>query len=236
MTHSPQDPIQRAVASAVSSLKEVVTIVTGVIITNTVVRYITVGTYTDMRNLTEIYSWDTVFFIILLFNIIRFYHGNMRHLDDTYLLGPTGELPKDFKQVKHSYMGVDFFVILLQSIIFTVLSFLLEKPLQFSIIFAVLLSIDALWYFVVHQQAPDSSVFAHQKKWALNNIGALMGLVIVFFYSIGGSGIDTNYIYAALAVIIMTNTVIDFRISWYFYFPPGNLTPSGSKGTGPRHT
>ena len=149
-------------------------------------------------------------------NILRFHHGNIRHIDTTY------STQRGKASVTHRLVGaagktaLDFFVIFFQSIIFAFLSFLLRKYDQFFIIFTVLIAIDVIWYLGVHGMVTDRSSFLHQKKWTINNIVTLIVLLLIVSNTTRIGNITAFYICFS---IILINTIVDYWISWSFYFP-----------------
>jgi hypothetical protein len=203
----------QAIQSTITSLKEIVTIVTGLTITNSIVRLFTRD---DLFSLSNVDFQSLLLFIVLLGNVIRFYHGNIRHLDTTYTLelgkGNAGDLTKG----GGSKTAIDFFVILLQSIAFAIISFLIHDPYEYFAFFAGLLVIDVIWFLGAYQYSPDRKAFDHQKKWSLNNIISVFALLIVI--TTGSAFLGVMYAYVLLGILVI-NTAIDYTISWDFYFP-----------------
>jgi hypothetical protein len=212
---SNQDAPAAGTLSAVSSLKEIVTVIMALTMTNTLVLLVTGGSYSSTRDLDELSG-------ILILNIFRFYHGNIRHLDSVYGLEEQG-VPV-VRPEPRGGLGVDFFVILAQSILFAVMSFYADHPEKLLVLFTALLIFDVLWTLVV-QQPGDQDSFTHQKKWMLNNFVALLAILVVYT-SAGGTRTDV-LVYAGAAAMLL-NAAFDFGINWRFYFPP-----KGTNGTNP---
>lgn len=201
--------------SAVSSVKEIVTVIMALTMTNTLVLLLTGGHYSEVRALGDLPPEATVFSGLLIFTIFRFYHGNIRHLDSVYgrkeLSNPT------LKPAPWGGLGVDFFVILAQSILFAVMSFYANHPEQLLMLFIALLASDVTWALVVQQPSEDHSGFSHQRRWMLNNVVALIAILAV--YAISGGAHRTDFLVYAGATVMLFNAVFDFVISWSFYFP-----------------
>lgn len=201
------------VSSTIASLKNIVTIVAGLAITNAIISLFVVNNVADFTSATP---KTFLLFAIFLLNIIRFHHGNMRHLDTTYTPEP-GKVG-----LTHSPVGsagktaLDFFVIFFQTVGFAVLSFLLRQSSEFVVLFTSLIAIDVLWFLGVHGMVTDPSSFLHQKKWTINNVVTLLALLILIASSANLG--DTVYFYLCFGCILL-NTVVDFWISWAFYFP-----------------
>ncbi len=213
-----------SIGSTTASLKNIVTIVAGLAITNAIVSLFVVNNSADLGN-ADLQA--SLLFGLLLLNIIRFHHGNIRHLDTTYTSEP-GKVGVTHKPTgSAAKTPLDFFVIFFQALIFALLSFLLRKPGEFVALFTALIAIDVLWYLGVHGMVVDPSSFQHQKKWTMNNVVTLVALLIVI--AVGGKIGTVAYFYSS-AVVIFANTAVDFWISWPFYFPGAeNRGPANQK-------
>jgi hypothetical protein len=195
--------------SAVTSLKQIATIVTGVTATNGIIVLLTAGQYTAIRSLSNVPRDSMFLFLILITNIIRFYHGNIRLLDDFY--GSDTNLPRDGRN-----LGVDFFVVFIQCIAFAAMSFYLDHADEFFAIYIGLLVIDIIWFTLSRSRAEDNAEFKRQRNWTLNNVGAVVAMLLCTI-ALGPAGPDVYFV--ARVVIVCLNTVIDYIISWKFYFP-----------------
>lgn len=205
------------IESTTSSLKSIIVIIAGLAITNAI---ITVLSKSGMQSIANL-SIDSIFlFVIFLLNVIRFHHGNIRHLDTTYKKD-LGKAHVTHKPVGSSgKTALDFFVILIQSVIFAWMSFLLKIPLEFFGLFAVVIAIDILWYLAIHGMVTDKKSFSHQKKWTINNVVSLFFLIALF---LGVNKIGTMAFIYASAIVAGGNALVDFWISWPFYFPKMEL-------------
>ena len=204
------------IISTISSLKEIVTIVTGLTITNAILQLMTTTSTATASGLGTISFQTLLLFILLVMNVIRFYHGNMRHLDTTY----TAEWGKgssgDLKLSGGRKTAIDFFVIFSQSLVFAFISFLLRVPLDFFALFVALLVADVVWFLGVYQFTSDRKAFDHQKQWTLNNTISVFALLIAIS---SGAVLDPIVHVYLLWGILVLNTLIDFTVSWDFYFP-----------------
>jgi hypothetical protein len=220
---------EKSIWSTISSLKEIVTIVTGVTITNGIVVFLTDGDYTNIKDFKDLALQTIVLFLLLVGNIIRFYHGNMRHLDVTYLVKFEADSSGDINRPGRRNVAIDFFVIFAQSLIFAALSFYLGEPTEFFTIFAGLLILDVVWFLSVYQYTPDRKAFEHQKRWTLNNTIAVFALLTTTAVS---RTLDPVLLFCLFALIIALNTIVDFVISWDFYFPSLPVKAPQSAGSG----
>jgi hypothetical protein len=110
------------ILSAVSSLKDVLSIITALTLTNTLVLLVTERTYDHIKELSTLEASSWVYSLLLIVTLIRFYHGNIRHLDDAYWLSYTSF---DFLRASTppGGLGIDFVVVFGQSILLAVTSF-----------------------------------------------------------------------------------------------------------------
>ncbi|MGE5282390.1 MAG: nucleoside 2-deoxyribosyltransferase [Chloroflexota bacterium] len=184
-------------------------------VTNTLVLLLTGGHYSEVKSLGDLPFKTTLFSTLLIVTILRFYHGNARHLDSVY--GPKELSTSAMKPAPWGGLGIDFFVILAQSILFAVMSFYAAAPEELLILFTVLLASDVLWVLVVQQPSEDRAGFSHQRRWMLNNIVALF--VLLGIYLAGGRGNVSDATLYAGGTVMLLNSVFDFVISWTFYFP-----------------
>jgi hypothetical protein len=218
------------VLSAVASLKEIVSLIMALTMTNTLVFLIAGDEYPDARGLTHVSAETAAYSALLIANIIRFYHGNVRHMDAVY--GTTVTATADASAVKpaRGNLGLDFFVIFGQSILFGVTSFYADVRPEFIVLFIALLFFDILWTVAAQQQqqtAAGEDFFTHQRNWLINNLVALVALLFLYaFYS----GQDETVFLHVGAGVIALNTIADFVINWRFYFPTAG-TPELETGT-----
>jgi hypothetical protein len=166
----------------------------------------------------EVHLINIAFTVVLIVNIVRFYHGNVRHLDAVYG-APHRKLLWNDSVESRGGLGLDFFVIFSQSLIFAVASFYVTAHLHstYLSLLTLLLSFDILW--TVYSQRGEAHVQASpQRAWLLNNlvaIGALVGFYLAYRAGKGGHNWALN---AALGALAAT-TAVDFVLNWRFYFP-----------------
>jgi hypothetical protein len=209
---------QPEIESTTSSLKGIIVIVAGLAITNSI---ITVLSKNGLHTISNLDFNSILLFSIFLINVIRFHHGNVRHLDTTY----KEELGK--ANITHKPVGssgktaLDFFVIFIQSILFAWMSFLLKEPTEFFGLFTLVLLIDILWYLTVHGMAKDKESFQHQKRWTINNVLSLLLLFVIFLIA---DKIGIVWFTYASGIVAGGNAFVDFWISWSFYFPTLKFT------------
>jgi len=197
-----------------ASIKTVVTIVTGLALTNTLLVLITGGHYSRVIPISELSLVEIAFATVLIANIVRFYHGNVRHIDVTYGDESYAHAASGRHVEPRGGLGIDFFVVFGQSLMFSVASFYIGDSAAFLDVFVALLALDVLWAVYLRR---DSDAVSSGWLWLLNDIGALIALVILL--SVHRSLPDQAWpLDAGLGVVALT-TAIDFALSWEFYFP-----------------
>jgi hypothetical protein len=212
-------PVDRAASSDIGSvllsLKEIVSIVMGLALTNSVLALITNHHYTSVLTLSALPLSGVLYTLVLIMNIVRFYHGNMRHMDSLYGV-PARKLALSTHGSLGS-LGVDFSVVFLESVVFAVISFYAGHRADFVLLFLILLAIDLLWNIVTLQEGSEARDVSHQRGWMVNNVLAVVALLALYF-GYQNHHHDLVLLHVAVGVVAL-NTVIDFAISWKFYFP-----------------
>lgn len=217
VTMVPPDP-ELELRSALTSAKSVLAIVNGLTLTNALLVLITDARYERILLPKEVHLINIAFTVVLIVNIVRFYHGNVRHLDAVYGAAHRKLLWSDSAESRGG-LGLDFFVIFSQSLIFAVASFYVTAHLHstYLSLFMLLLGFDIIWT-VYSQRGEAHAQASPQRAWLLNNlvaIGALIGFYLAYRAGHGGHNWALNGALCALAA----TTVVDFALNWRFYFP-----------------
>jgi len=208
------------VESVVNSLKEITTIIVGLALTNTIIQFLVVGA--TVRVISEMSMESTIIFALLLINMVRFYHGNFRHLDVTYCCGSVED--SESGSIKQHPRGekvpIDFFFILTESLMLSGISFYQGKLTYFFYGFVALLAVDVTWFgltFLAGRFVPSKEVLVHQRNWAINNTIAIVLLLLGLSFLDRLPQSAPPYV---LSAILFANTLVDYRINWSLYFPP----------------
>lgn len=202
-------------AAALVSVKSLVTIVMGLALTNTIMTTLASGlergpgVHEPLSN-----AHFTVESILcaaaIITAIVRFYHGNNQFLESMY------GVDADPEKLNGGSIGigVNFIVIMVQSVFFAVISFYVGGDTALIWIFGALLFLDILWWVANNTTVGrDLDAVKQQRAWMFNNLSFLALLVMLF--SLRGH----SWAVAAAAGVILANNLVDFRISWKFYFP-----------------
>lgn len=175
------------------------------------------GAAPDFLTLSQISPQSALCALAVITGIVRFYHGNNQHLDRLYGGTSFGHRAEGASSV--GGIGGNFLVIMVQSVFFALMSFYIDGSRQLLGLFAALLLFDIVWYIAnLTTTAADRATLSHQRRWMINNV--------IFLALIGGfySANNDGWALTLGAGAILLNTLIDFAISWGFYFPEMQTT------------
>jgi hypothetical protein len=199
--------------STLGTLKSIITLLAGLTITNSSIILLTGSSFSEVVDIKNLPFQSVLLYFLIIINIVRFYHGNSKHIDIEVVS------KHEVRKIGGLKLAADFFSILLQSVIFSIMSFYLNNPGTFFIIFTVLLWVDILWYITTNNFA-DKTQYDHQKKWTINNL--VVAILLVIFLFILDIDTDSLLFFILAYSAILLNTVIDYIISWKYYFPTIN--------------
>ncbi len=216
MTIPPDPELERR--SALASAKNVIAIVNGLTLTNALLVLITDARYERVLLPKEVHLINIAFTAVLIVNIVRFYHGNVRHLDAVYGDARRGLRWGDAEEFRGG-LGLDFFVIFSQSLIFAVTSFYVTAHLHstYLSLFMLLLGFDIIWT-VYSRRGEAHAEASPQRVWLLNNLVAIAALLGFYLAYRAGKGGHNWALSGALGALAAT-TAVDFALNWRFYFP-----------------
>jgi hypothetical protein len=214
--------------AALLSVKDLVSIVMGLALTHAILTLLTGGGGSRMQALgshaegvlalDQISPRAILCTLAVVTAIIRFYHGNNQLLE--LLFGESSE--QNEADVASGGIGVNFIVIMVQSVFFALMSFYVDGSRELIAIFGLLLLLDIFWYVVnLTNNGADREALQQQRAWMLNNLGFLVVLAALYYTKNEGWAVTVG------ALAILANTVVDFALSWEFYFPP--LTAGGER-------
>jgi hypothetical protein len=163
---------------------------------------------------------NLLLFATTIITIARFYHSNMRHLDDEYA-GRHGRGRTDRIAVDPSVgLATDFAVAASEALILVYLAYLLQSPVKYILANSMLLLIDSTWFFFFHYSTQKG-----RKNGVANNL--LFGVIFL----VGGLWLfmaqaSARMQFAAVAIfvlLVLMNTIIGVTNEFDFYFP--TVTP-----------
>lgn len=179
---------------------------------------------------------EIVLFFVFVVTIARFFMGDMRHLDTTYLDPILGEADDvSTEQLRPINRFLDFYLLLIHGIIFYYMATLLSAPRMFFGVYVALILFNAVWLVIASlvtgkrmdvQTAlgqlrhlgirPWLRAIPPQLRWAINN--TLIGLAMLGVFALdAGVGVPLFPLLVALAIL---NAAFDYLLTWEFYFPP----------------
>ncbi len=203
------------VASALASIKSVLAIINGLTLTNTLLVLITAAHYSHVTSLSKLGAENVFFAIVLVANIVRFYHGNVRHLDAAYGPLSVARAASGRNTEPRGGLGLDFFIIFTQSLLFSVTSFYISAHSTYVSLFIILLGFDVIW--TVYAQADGDTQVSPQRSWLLTNLIAVLSLIGLYvrFKAHPSEAWPLD----ACAGVLAIATIADFQLNWTFYFP-----------------
>ena len=87
-------------------------------------------------------------FLLIVVNVVRFYHGNIRLLDDTYMYDTdAGRRGGCSARDRHTWIGLDFTAVFSMSLAFALQGFLYNFFRHIYVNILSCLLIDIVWHF-----------------------------------------------------------------------------------------
>lgn len=196
--------------SAVSSLKAIFSVLMGLSVTNTLIILIRDNGDPAVKALADIDPLNAVFATVLLFTIARFYLGNVRHVDDFYVAATVDGKPLDPHMNSAPRFVVDFAVLLVEALMFSLASFYIAREVNFIEILMALLAVDILWTVATRGVAP------HSGFWFSNNLVHLFAIAVCFGFHLKYEESLLPFYFAI--GLLLTNGMVDFAWNRSFYF------------------
>lgn len=164
--------------------------------------------------------------ISLIVTLVPFYHGANRYLDATYVT-------EEMRATSRYALMVDFFALFLHGLLLFGLALYVNNPdyHPFYTGLGIVLVIDAIWVFFTSlvteeirdqtiQQSSDQNQKSSKPKYYAWGIINLITAAILFtstWSALWPEGMVRNH---ALAAIVIVRTVVDYWLSFDFYYPP----------------
>jgi hypothetical protein len=168
--------------------------------------------------------------------LIPFFHGAMRHLDDTYLLSESNG------QQRNRLLAADFVILFVESVLLFMLAHWILDPQKFLFAAIALLAVDIAWAIVSHllgdreeMTRQPGNVLQRMRHgefvllgWAGTNLVFIAVLLIYWAYRQWLGETQSNAMAISLLCILSLRSIVDYAISWHFYFPSASATHAGS--------
>ncbi len=199
-------------------LKDIIIIIVGLAFTNTIYWFIIDVETETVRPSFEIMQYALLFIVIT--TLIRFYHGNVRHLSEDYSRIRIIEEKRTGPE-----LALDFFFIFFQSVIFVFMGFYYLINLnRIYDLFMFLFVIDILWFLMLAMASAKFQLKFAEIKWTIVNLITVFVLFFLRDLALSDPSIVGTRI---LLFTIIGNMLLDYGINWKFYFPrvaTGRLT------------
>jgi hypothetical protein len=208
-TKGPNGSVDKNVRS-VESLQRLYSSAAALAVATAVSRIVIVqATSSEVTINTVSLLWAAPFFATLL----PFYHGALRHLDDTYIA--TTDLPDP------PVLLFDFLLLFLEAALLIWLAFSLSDPAAFERAYVLVLFADVAWAVLI--LVADRTAFARIHYWLYINVGTILVIGVVHYTSALDRAKPVYLVYLAIL-----RTVLDYRLNWNMFFP--KLTASNALG------
>jgi hypothetical protein len=155
----------------------------------------------------ELNAQNLATFGTLFITIVPFYHGASVYMLATYR--------GNSHSTKKGAALVDFFTLSLEGVVFYAMASSIQNLDSFIIWFTVLLLIDLVWYGFTYFKAEEPMQSA-PRWWALINGATVLALIVLSAVSVEG----IVEAYAILFAVAVIRTVLDYGLSYEYYFPP----------------
>lgn len=194
--------------NSVMQLAELYNVVIGVALSISVYHSVDKTAYIILVKHSQIINLITLIIIL-----VPFYHGAVRHLFATYVedSGST--------RIKNGALVTDFFLLFFEGCVFVLLGSVLDDTLKFTLVLIFLLVLDSIWGFLAWLAFTGAQAQYAERSWALINMitAGLLGILVIFAGGVFQMKPFSSQI--GLFAVIGIRTVVDYFVSWKFYFP-----------------
>ncbi len=153
-------------------------------------------------------------FLAFIALIIPFYHGAVRHLYATYVEQSAST------RVKSWAVFFDFLVLFGEGCAFVFLAAHADDARTFLFGVVTLLGIDCVWGVFATAGIAGSNAQKAEMKWAAINVITIILIIVIDVIIVKGIHGWSFWTALCLLCIILLRTIIDYGLSWAFYFPP----------------
>lgn len=171
-------------------------------------------------------------FFVILFLIVPFYHGAVRHLFATYVEGGGSD------RIKSGALLADFFLLFIEGCVFVAMAAVVHLTISIAWIVVCLLLLDSVWGFLAWLAFTGAQSQHAERKWAIINVCAAVVIIVILVFAEQAFVNKPIMAQLGLLAIVFIRTIIDYSICWHFYFPaipeqpPQSTTPQ--KPSAPR--
>lgn len=166
------------------------------------------------KGLASLSAVSILLFIAFLATLFPFFHGALRHLDDTFLENPNPNL-------KTGALVIDFALLFLHALAFLVLSQLLKKPADFAWFLIAVLTIDVVWGVFTLFGSTATGKFSPESRWTIINF---LFIAATSFYLIDqeiylGAPAAPDKLAWLVAIGCVVRSTLDYLWCRDLYFP-----------------
>lgn len=213
--------------SAASSLKEMILILAAISITNALASFAP-----TMLREGDVFSDNqaVLCLLLLVLSVVRFYHGNIRLLDDTYGFESEGGQRGGINVTnRNASIALDFLFMFTIALLFALSSFFIRQSTIFVCILLFIVFVDVMWHLTTMVNTADTKSFKATKRWFINNfLHLLLGILATVYVLVTNDARTYSLLYESslfllLYLILLVNTLFDFFLSYRFYFPAAKL-------------
>jgi len=207
--HLPTRPIRkhdkRAEDSSLKHLQELYTVAVGLSLTIGVERLFP----GELHGTLEAGAVAT--FVAFLATLLPFYHGALRHLDQTYIYLLDGKEPPRW------LLFVDFLTLFLEACLLISMGATVEQPRTFLVLLLLLLLLDIIWSQIA--RFAGSEYGKPEGGWIVVNFPALAVGVLLFFVAERSRLVSPDVLPFLVGLFAMIRTFFDYFWNWKSYFP-----------------
>lgn len=212
MSELPRPGGEEPRKNSVQQLGELYTVVVGIALSIAIYNVIDQDApYLPVR--VEILPTLAAFLVL----IVPFYHGAMRHLFATYVENGGSA------NIKSIALLLDFFLLFIEGCLFVMMASTVAKPETFAWVVVFLLLLDSVWGFLAWIATTGAASQFAEKIWATINIitGIILAIILILAKGrFSSTNLDMPFV---ILLILFLRTILDYRLTWWFYFPAGNV-------------
>ena len=156
--------------------------------------------------------------VIFLALVIPFYHGAVRHLFATYVEGGGST------NIKSGALLADFVLLFVEGCLFVMMAMTIDQIVPLIWVVVSLLILDSIWGFLAWLAFTGAKSQYAEKRWAFINMitSGLIVILMMMFSEFFENSENATKAAIVMAIIISIRTVVDYCLTWKFYFPEGD--------------
>ena len=152
-------------------------------------------------------------FVAFLVTLVPFYHGALRHLDRVYI-DAAG------RDVRRGSLLADFFLLFIESCFLVFAALFVADARTLGLVLAGLFVLDAVWGLAFYLAFTRNRRPWVELRWVQINIiaGPLLAAIVLLAPQLAGIA-PHAILPVPVAAVAVLRTVVDYWLSWEFYFP-----------------